>query len=65
VGFTGAGGIGTVRVAALYFDGVRVGLGAAALPPTRFRIGASGLLADIVAVLDGHVAGAAPNSGTY
>lgn len=53
VGFKAAGGIRTVADAALYVALVREHLGAAAVHPTRFRVGASGLLDDIEAVLAG------------
>ena len=53
VGFKPAGGIRTVADAGLYIDLVAAHLGAAALGPARFRIGASSLLADIEAVLAG------------
>src|SRR5512138_867105 len=65
VGFKAAGGIRKVSDASIYIDAVRDTLGAAALTPARFRIGASGLLTDILAVLDGYVSGAAPSNGTY
>lgn len=53
VGFKASGGIRTVAAAIPYIDAVAQALGAQALAPTRFRIGASGLLADIEAVLGG------------
>jgi deoxyribose-phosphate aldolase len=53
VGFKPAGGIRTVADAAVHLALVREILGEAALGPARFRIGASGLLADIEAVLAG------------
>ena len=53
VGFKPAGGIRTVADAAVHIALVREILGEAALTPARFRIGASGLLADIEAVLAG------------
>jgi deoxyribose-phosphate aldolase len=53
VGFKPAGGIRTVADAALYIGLVRETLGSAALTPSRFRIGASGLLDDIETVLGG------------
>jgi deoxyribose-phosphate aldolase len=55
VGFKAAGGIRSVADAAVYLDLVETTLGAAALVPARFRIGASALLADIDAVLGGGV----------
>jgi deoxyribose-phosphate aldolase len=59
VGFKPAGGIRTVADAARYMALVTEILGADAVNPQRFRIGASGLLDDINAVLDegGVVAG--------
>ena len=53
VGFKPAGGIRTVADAALYIQLTAQHLGAAAVNPARFRIGASGLLNDIEAVLAG------------
>ena len=53
VGFKPAGGIRTVADAVLYMQLTADMLGQAALTPTRFRIGASGLLNDIEAVLAG------------
>jgi deoxyribose-phosphate aldolase len=53
VGFKPAGGIRTVADAALYIDLTAQALGADAVHPRRFRIGASGLLTDIEAVLAG------------
>jgi deoxyribose-phosphate aldolase len=53
VGFKPAGGVRTVADAAIYIALTRQHLGAAALTPARFRIGASGLLGDIEAVLAG------------
>jgi deoxyribose-phosphate aldolase len=51
VGFKPSGGIRTVADAALYIALTRDALGAEAVTPQRFRIGASGLLNDIEAVL--------------
>jgi deoxyribose-phosphate aldolase len=62
VGFKPAGGVRTVADAAIYIALVREVLGDAALTPQRLRIGASGLLDDIEAVLDG--AAAAPRAPT-
>jgi deoxyribose-phosphate aldolase len=56
VGFKPAGGVRTVADAAVYIMLVREMLGDAALSPTRFRIGASALLDNIEAVLDGAAA---------
>jgi deoxyribose-phosphate aldolase len=53
VGFKASGGIRSVADAAPYIDAVAQALGAAALAPARFRIGASSLLADIEATLAG------------
>jgi deoxyribose-phosphate aldolase len=53
VGFKPAGGIRTVADAALYMGLTAQHLGAAAVAPARFRIGASSLLDDIEAVLCG------------
>jgi deoxyribose-phosphate aldolase len=53
VGFKPAGGVRTVTDAAVYITLVREMLGEAALTPARFRIGASALLDDVEAVLDG------------
>jgi len=61
VGFKPAGGVRTVADAAVYITLVREMLGEAALMPARFRIGASALLDDVEAVLDGGTA--APPSG--
>ncbi len=63
VGFKPAGGMRTVADAALYLQLTSDMLGMNALTPKRFRIGASGLLTDIEAVLAGAVA--APNISTY
>ncbi len=53
VGFKAAGGIRTVADATAYLALTQRLLGAQALTPQRFRIGASGLLNDIEAVLQG------------
>jgi deoxyribose-phosphate aldolase len=53
VGFKPAGGIRTVADAAVYTALTAELLGADAVAPARFRIGASGLLNDIEAVLSG------------
>jgi deoxyribose-phosphate aldolase len=65
VGFKAAGGIRKVSDAALYIDAVREALGESALTPARFRIGASGLLNDIEAVLGGGAGAAATPRGSY
>jgi deoxyribose-phosphate aldolase len=62
VGFKPAGGVRTVADAAVYQQLTADALGPAALAPQRFRIGASGLLDDIEAVLGG--AGSRPGAGT-
>jgi deoxyribose-phosphate aldolase len=61
VGFKPAGGIKTVADAAAYIALTQAALGPGAIQPRRFRIGASGVLADIEAVLAG---GARPTAGT-
>lgn len=61
VGFKAAGGIRSVADAAPYLDLVERVLGAQALAPARFRIGASGLWNDIAAVLGGAAPSAAPH----
>lgn len=53
VGFKPAGGIRTVADAAIYMALTAELLGADAVAPARFRLGASGLLDDIDAVLSG------------
>ena len=68
VGFKASGGIRGVADAALYVDLVERELGAAALVPARFRIGASALLNDIETVLAGSAsagAGAGAASSRY
>lgn len=62
-GFKASGGVRSVADAALYIDLVEATLGAGALVPARFRIGASALLADIEAVLAGR--GAVRDSAAY
>lgn len=51
VGFKASGGVRRVEDAAVYIGLTRQHLGTAALTPARLRFGASGLLADIEAVL--------------
>jgi len=51
VGFKASGGVRRVEDAAVYIALTRQQLGSAALTPARLRFGASGLLADIEAVL--------------
>ena len=53
VGFKASGGVRKVADALVYIDLVRAILGDAAVTPQRLRFGASGLLADIEAVLSG------------
>ena len=57
-GFKASGGVRTVADAAQYIALVRDILGASSVGPARFRIGASGLLDDIEAVLGGTAPGA-------
>jgi deoxyribose-phosphate aldolase len=61
VGFKAAGGIRTVADAAAYIALTQDHLGE--VTPARFRIGASGLLDDIDAVLGGGSGSAAPTAG--
>jgi deoxyribose-phosphate aldolase len=65
VGFKASGGVRRVEDAAVYIGLTRQHLGAAALSPARLRFGASGLLADIEAVLFAKPgdANAAPTGG--
>ncbi|MEP7098909.1 MAG: deoxyribose-phosphate aldolase [Burkholderiales bacterium] len=65
VGFKASGGIRTVADATAYFGLVEQILGASALSPKRFRIGASSLLNDIEAVLGGQSAPPLAAPGTY
>lgn len=65
VGFKASGGIRTVADATVYFDLVTRILGASALGPRRFRIGASSLLNDIEAVLGGQAVPKPAAPGTY
>ena len=58
-----AGGIRTAGDAATYLDLVEAVLGSSALTPLRFRIGASALLGDVVAVLGGPAPATAGASG--
>ena len=64
VGFKASGGIRTVAAVMPYIDAVADTLGAGALTPARFRIGASSLLADIEVVLTG-APGATARPGSY
>jgi deoxyribose-phosphate aldolase len=65
VGFKASGGIRTAADAAAYIALVREILGAAALTPLRLRFGASGLLGDIEAVLQGAGPGNTAAPGSY
>ncbi|PKO59931.1 MAG: deoxyribose-phosphate aldolase [Betaproteobacteria bacterium HGW-Betaproteobacteria-18] len=65
VGFKAAGGIRTVAEAAAYLALTQELLGAQALTPQRFRIGASSLLGDIAAVLAGASAPATATAANY
>ena len=58
-GFKASGGIRSVADAQVYLQLVEARLGAEAIAPRRFRIGASSLLNDIEAVLAGQVSTAA------
>ena len=62
VGLKPSGGIRTVADAAVYLALAASHLGAAAVTPARFRLGASGLLNDIEAVLGGSAQPAAGSS---
>ena len=64
VGFKPSGGIRTVADAATYIALVTEMLGPQALQPRRFRIGASGLLNNIEALLSGQASGR-PAAGGY
>ena len=65
VGFKASGGIRTVAEAMVYSELVEQILGASALTPKRFRIGASSLLNDIEAVLGGTSASPSAAPHTY
>jgi deoxyribose-phosphate aldolase len=65
VGFKPSGGIRSVADAGVYIALMEEILGAAALTPQRFRIGASSVLADIEAVLSGQDAAAPAPAGSY
>jgi len=65
VGFKASGGIRSVADAAVYIELCEAALGAQALQPGRFRIGASSLLNDIEAVLGGQATPPAAAPGTY
>ncbi|MBH9554264.1 deoxyribose-phosphate aldolase [Inhella gelatinilytica] len=64
-GFKASGGIRTVAQGEPYVAATRAALGESALDPSRLRFGASGLLDDILAVLDGQGAAAVTASGGY
>ncbi|MBC8056886.1 MAG: deoxyribose-phosphate aldolase, partial [Rhizobiales bacterium] len=65
VGLKASGGIRTVAEATTYFALVENILGAQALTPQRFRIGASSLLNDIEAVLGSRTAPPPAAPGSY
>ncbi|MDO8252626.1 MAG: deoxyribose-phosphate aldolase [Rhodoferax sp.] len=65
VGFKPSGGIRTVADAASYIALCSEVLGAQALTPARFRIGASSVLSDIEAILGGNTLPAATPAGAY
>ena len=65
VGLKASGGIRTVAEAAAYLALTQELLGAQALTPQRFRIGASSLLDDIEAVLSGAAEPSAAPRGAY
>ena len=62
LGFKASGGIRTVLEAERYLTLAEQALGAGALQPAHLRFGASGLLTDILAVLDGQGSPAAATS---
>jgi deoxyribose-phosphate aldolase len=62
-GFKASGGIRTVAQGEDYVAATAQALGEAAVNPQRLRFGASGLLDDILAVLDGKTATAAAQEG--
>jgi deoxyribose-phosphate aldolase len=65
VGFKPSGGIRTVADAAVYIALTEEYLGASALTPQRFRIGASSILSDIESILGGHASPTAAPAGNY
>jgi deoxyribose-phosphate aldolase len=65
VGLKPSGGIRSVADTSVYIALVEEMLGAAALTPQRFRIGASSVLTDIEAVLSGHATAASVPAGSY
>ena len=64
-GFKASGGIRTVQEAIVYEALTQQYLGAQALTPKRFRIGASSILSDIEAVLGNTTAASTATPGTY
>lgn len=64
VGFKASGGIRSIADAAVYLDLIDAALGLSALTPARFRIGASGLLADIESVLGSEARGESSGSSS-
>jgi deoxyribose-phosphate aldolase len=64
-GFKASGGIRTVQDAIIYEALIKQILGAQALTPKRFRIGASSLLVDIEAVLNGCADASVTQPGDY
>ena len=65
VGFKPSGGVRTVRDAMVYMALTADALGASALQPERFRIGASSLLDDIEMVLGNQAPCTPPAAGSY
>lgn len=65
IGFKPSGGIRTVTDAAVYMDLHQKHLGASALNPQRFRIGASSILGDITAILSGQTHTTNQTTGGY
>ena len=65
-GFKASGGVRKVAEAQVYIELVREVLGVQAVGPSVLRIGASGLLDDIQAILGAPAQSATPSgSGTY
>jgi len=64
-GFKASGGIRDVTTAALYLDLAAEIMGATWISPATFRFGASGLLNDVLAILDGGAGRASVQSGEY
>jgi deoxyribose-phosphate aldolase len=65
VGLKPSGGIRSVADTSVYIALMEEMLGAPALTPQRFRIGASSVLTDIEAVLAGHATAASAPAGSY